>query len=79
MTPLKYLTGKKSNINHGGLNGNVFKFCSENIRNSNHRIAAKFADVNMMVHGLKSLKDTFNADSSVIRYGGDHVNKIDSH
>lgn len=83
MTPLKYLTGKKVIVNHGGLNewereklSSIQKIWAK----FNHRIAAKFADVNIADNLLyqKSLKDTFNADSSVIRYGGDHVNKIDS-
>lgn len=82
MTPLKYLTGKKVIVNHGGLNewereklSTVQKIWAK----FNHRIAAKFADVNIADNVLyqKSLKDTFNADSTIIRYGGDHVNKLD--
>lgn len=82
MTPLKYLTGKKVIVNHGGLNewereklSPIQKIWAK----FNHRIAAKFADVNIADNILyqKSLKDTFNADSVIIRYGGDHVSKID--
>jgi glycosyltransferase involved in cell wall biosynthesis len=81
MTPLKYLFGKKVIVNHGGLNewereklNAVQKIWAK----FNHRIAAKFADVNIADNLLyqKSLKDTFNADSSIIRYGGDHVKKV---
>ena len=80
--PLKYLTGKKVIVNHGGLNewkreklSTVQKICVK----FNHLIAAKFADVNIVDNLLyqKSLKNTFKANSTVIRYGGDHVIKIE--
>lgn len=82
MTPLKYLTRKKVIVNHGGLNewereklNSIQKIWAK----FNHRIAAKCSDVNIADNDLykQSLKDNFNADSVVIRYGGDHVNKID--
>lgn len=82
MTPLKYLLNKKVIVNHGGLNewereklSPIQKVWAK----FNHRIAAKFADINIADNFLyqKSLKDNFNADSTVIRYGGNHVRKID--
>lgn len=81
MTPLKYLTGKKVIVNHGGLNewereklSRIQKIWAK----FNHRVAAKFADINIADNSIyqKSLKQIFNADSVVIRYGGDHVHKI---
>lgn len=82
MTPLKYLFNKKVIVNHGGLNewereklNKIQKIWAK----FNHRIAAKFSDINIADNHLykQSLKDNFNADSVVIRYGGNHVNKID--
>jgi glycosyltransferase involved in cell wall biosynthesis len=82
MTPLKFLFHKKVIVNHGGLNewereklSSIQKIWAK----FNHRIAAKFADINIADNYLykQSLKDNFNADSVVIRYGGNHVNKID--
>lgn len=83
MTPLKYLMGKKVIVNHGGLNEwerEKLNVVQKIWAKFNHRIAAKFADINIADNLIyqKSIKDTFNADSNVIRYGGDHVNKIDS-
>lgn len=82
MTPLKYLTGKKVIVNHGGLNEwerEKLSTLQKVWAKFNHRVAAKFADVNIADNILyqKSLKDTFNADSVIIRYGGDHVSRID--
>ena len=82
MTPLKYLTGKKVIVNHGGLNewereklSPIQKVWAK----FNHRIAAKFADINIADNHLyqKSLKKHFKAESVVIRYGGNHVRNID--
>ena len=83
MTPLKYLTGKKVIVNHGGLNEwerEKLSWLEKKWAKFNHRIAAKFADVNLADNALyqQSLKEHFGADSVVIRYGGDHVNKISS-
>jgi len=83
MTPLKYLTRKKVIVNHGGLNewereklSTIQKVWAK----FNHLVAAKFADINIADNLLyqKSLKEIFKANSIVIRYGGDHVNTIDS-
>lgn len=83
MTPLKYLFGKKVIVNHGGLNEwerEKLNWIQKRWAKFNHQVAAKFADVNIADNRLyqKNLKQFFNADSIVIRYGGDHVTKIDS-
>jgi len=81
MTPLKYLTGKKVIVNHGGLNEwerEKLNGLQKHWAKFNHRIAAKFADINIADNSLyqESLKDNFNAESLIIRYGGDHVKEI---
>jgi glycosyltransferase involved in cell wall biosynthesis len=81
MTPLKYLKGKRVIVNHGGLNEwerEKLSWFQKKWAKFNHSIAARFADVNIADNELykKSLKENFNADSVVIRYGGDHVQKI---
>lgn len=81
MTPLKYITGKKVIVNHGGLNEwerEKLNGLQKHWAKFNHRIAARFADVNIADNYIyqQSLKDNFNAASEVIRYGGDHVKKI---
>jgi len=81
MTPLKYLTGKKVIVNHGGLNEwerEKLSWLEKKWAKFNHKIAARFADVNIVDNELyqASLKQIFNAESVVIRYGGDHAKKI---
>ena len=81
MTPLKYIFRKKVIVNHGGLNEwerEKLSWIQKKWAKFNHRIAARFADVNITDNVLyqQSLKNNFNADSVVIRYGGDHVNFI---
>lgn len=81
ITPVKYLAGKKVVVNHGGLNEwerEKLNGLQRTWAKLNHRVAAKFADVNIADNRLyqQSLKDNFGADSVVIRYGGDHVQKI---
>lgn len=83
MTPLKYLFGKKVIVNHGGLNEwerEKLSLIQKIWAKFNHRIAAKFADINIADNFLyqKSLKNNFGAESVVIRYGGDHTLKIDA-
>ncbi len=82
MTPLKYLFGKKVIVNHGGLNEwerEKLNAVQKKWAKLNHHIAAKFSDVNIADNELyqKSLKDHFEANSVVVRYGGDHVHCID--
>ncbi len=81
MTPLKLLTKKKVIVNHGGLNEwerEKLNSLQKRWAKFNHRIASKYADINIADNRLyqQSLKDNFNAESVVIRYGGDHVKKI---
>jgi glycosyltransferase involved in cell wall biosynthesis len=79
--PLKKIFGKKVIVNHGGLNEwereklNPFK---QKWAKFNHLSAARFADINIADNELysQSLKANFNANSKVIRYGGDHVETI---
>lgn len=82
MTPLKYLFGKKVIVNHGGLNEwerEKLSVLQQKWAKFNHRIAAQFSDVNIADNSLyrQSLKSHFNTDSIIVRYGGDHVKKID--
>lgn len=82
ITPLRFFFKTKVIVNHGGLNEwdreklNGFQ---KRWAKFNHRIAAKFSNVNIADNFLyqESLKDSFNASSVVIRYGGDHVQKIE--
>jgi glycosyltransferase involved in cell wall biosynthesis len=80
MTPLKYLTGKKVIVNHGGLNEwerEKLSKLQKKWAKFNHHVAAKFADVNIADNSIyqKSLKENFGASSLLIRYGGDHATK----
>ncbi|MFY8005535.1 MAG: DUF1972 domain-containing protein [Chitinophagaceae bacterium] len=81
MTPLRLFFKTKVIVNHGGLNewereklSTIQKIWAK----FNHNIASKFAHVNIADNKLyqKSLKENFNANSIIIRYGGDHVQKL---
>lgn len=81
ITPLKIFSGKKVIVNHGGLNEwerEKLNPAKQKWAKFNHRIAARLADVNIADNQLynQSLKDNFNANSVVIRYGGDHVRPV---
>ncbi len=81
MTPLKCFFRKSVIINHGGLNEwerEKLNWIQRRWAKFNHRIAARFADTNIADNKAyqKSLKENFNADSEVIKYGGDHVTWI---
>lgn len=81
MTPLKYITGKKVIVNHGGLNEwerEKLNGLQKMWAKFNHKIAAKFSDINIADNNLyrESLKKCFNAESVIVRYGGDHVKRI---
>lgn len=81
MTPLKLLTKKKVIVNHGGLNEwerEKLNWVQRKWAKFNHRIAARYADVNIADNKVyqKSLKDNFNASSEVIKYGGNHVKYV---
>ncbi|MFI8380432.1 DUF1972 domain-containing protein [Leeuwenhoekiella sp. NPDC079379] len=82
MTPIKYLFGKKVIVNHGGLNEwerEKLSWLQKKWAKLNHFIASKFSDINIADNKLykQSLKDNFNAESVIVRYGGDHVKFID--
>lgn len=82
MTPLKFLSKSKVIVNHGGLNEwerEKLNWMQKKWAKFNHRVAAKYSDVNIADNELyqQSLKDNFNADSIVVRYGGDHVKDIE--
>jgi glycosyltransferase involved in cell wall biosynthesis len=79
--PLKFLTGKKVITNHGGLNEwerEKLNWFQQKWAKFNHSVAARFSDINIADNNVYqiSLKETFNADSIVVKYGGDHVQKI---
>ena len=81
ITSLKFFYGKKVIVNHGGLNEwerEKLSWLQKKWAKFNHGVAARFADINIVDNLLykKSLKDTFNANSIVIKYGGDHVQKV---
>ena len=46
----------------------------------NHKVSARYSDQNIVDNELYGicLRNDFNAESTVIRYGGDHVKKIDT-
>lgn len=81
ITPLRYFfPGRKVIVNHGGLNEwerEKLSWIQKKWAKFNHCIAAKASSVNIVDNSLyqQSLKDTFGAESSVIRYGGDHAIK----
>jgi glycosyltransferase involved in cell wall biosynthesis len=82
MTPLKFFTKTKVIVNHGGLNEWEREKLNKWQRiwaKCNHYVASMCSDVNIADNSLykKSLKDTFNAASIVIKYGGNHVNIIE--
>ncbi|NQU88632.1 MAG: glycosyltransferase, partial [Mariniphaga sp.] len=78
ITPLKKIFRKKVIINHGGLNEwerDKLSPLKQRWAKFNHRVASKFADINIVDNYIykQSLKDNFNANSIIIKYGGDHV------
>jgi glycosyltransferase involved in cell wall biosynthesis len=81
MTPLKYFTKTKIIVNHGGLNEwerEKLNKCQKIWAKFNHYMAATYSDVNIAdnLPYKESLKNIFNAESIVIKYGGDHVSSI---
>ncbi len=78
ITPLSYFSKTKVIVNHGGLNEwerEKLSWLQKKWAKFNHQIAAKFANINIADNELykKSIKNNLNAESVVIRYGGDHV------
>ena len=84
MVPLKFLRpGKKVIVNHGGLNEwerEKLNPLKQKWAKLNHKIASRYADINIVDNFIykQSLKTNFNADSTVIKYGGDHVHQKSS-
>ena len=81
ITPLRYIFGNKVVMNHGGLNEwereKLTSFQKKWVK-FNHNVAAHYSNINIVdnFHYKQSLKDNFGVESTVIRYGGDHVKKI---
>lgn len=79
--PFINLFGKKTIINHGGLNEwertKYTKF-ERFVAKAGHSIGAKFASCNITDNNLlrDSIKRSFGQESIVIRYGGDHTSLI---
>jgi glycosyltransferase involved in cell wall biosynthesis len=79
ITPIRYLfPGRKVIINHGGLNEwerEKLSWIQKKWAKFNHYVAGKASSINVVDNSLyqKSLKTCFGVDSTVIRYGGDHV------
>lgn len=76
--PFNFFFGKIVITNHGGLNEwerESYSPIKRRFSWLNHYIAAKFSNVNVVdnIELQKSLLKNFNANSKVIRYGGDHV------
>lgn len=76
--PFKKIFRKKVIVNHGGLNEwerEKLSPIKQRWAKFNHRTAARYADINIADNELysQSLKENFNANSVVIRYGGNHV------
>ena len=81
ITPLKLLTRKKVVVNHGGLNEwerEKLNALKKRWAKFNHRVAARFADINIADNTVyqQSLRENFNTESVVVKYGGDHAASI---
>jgi len=79
--PLNFIFRKNIIVNHGGLNEwerKKFSWIERFYLKISHKIASHYATHNISDNNLlkKSIKELFNADSVVIRYGGDHVMKV---
>lgn len=78
IVPLRFISKTKVLVNHGGLNEwdrpKLTSF-QKKWAKLNHKIASRCSDVNIVDNKeyRRSLKQNFNADSVVIRYGGDHA------
>lgn len=81
ITPIGKLFKTKVIVNHGGLNEwerEKLSWFQKKWAKFNHRVASKFSTLNIVDNELYnlSLKQNFNAESQVIRYGGDHVKVV---
>jgi hypothetical protein len=73
---------KKVITNHGGLNEwerEKLSKLKKKYAYLNHKYAAKFSNINIADNTIlqDSIAKNFKSDSRVIRYGGDHVNKVE--
>jgi len=73
---------KKVITNHGGLNEWEREKLSKGKKKYafiNHKYAAKFSNINIVDNNIlkESILNNFQTDSIVIRYGGDHVSKVE--
>ncbi len=80
--PFLKIFKKRIIVNHGGLNEwerEKYSSFQRFIAKMGHKYAAKFADYNIAdnFHLRESIKKTFNKESLVIRYGGDHAVKAE--
>lgn len=80
--PFIRVFGKKIIVNHGGLNEwerEKYSKLEKFIVKLGIKYGAKYATCNVADNFLlrTSIQRTFGVDSKVIRYGGDHVSKID--
>ncbi|MDD4600999.1 MAG: DUF1972 domain-containing protein [Negativicutes bacterium] len=85
LVPLIRLFKKRTIVNHGGLNEwerTKYSRFQRFVARMGHKYAAKYSFRNITDNLLlkESLKNSFNADSVVIRYGGNHARreKVDS-
>jgi len=77
VTFLNFIFRRNVIVNHGGLNEWEREKYSENEKKwakINHYLASKSATINITDNSIlqKSLLKSFNADSIIIKYGGDH-------
>ncbi len=81
MVPIARLFGVKVVTNHGGLNEwerPKLSALAKKYSFINHKIAARYSTVNIADNSVlsSSLATHFDADSVVIRYGGNHVSLV---
>ncbi len=79
--PILNFFGRKTIINHGGLNEwerEKYSKYERYIAKAGHKIGARFALYNISDNQIlrQSILASFNIDSHVIKYGGDHAQRI---
>jgi len=79
--PLIKIFNKNIIVNHGGLNEwerEKYSKFNRIIAKLGHKTAAKTAKINITDNNIlkESIKQSFNANSVVIRYGGDHTQSL---
>jgi glycosyltransferase involved in cell wall biosynthesis len=83
LVPFLKIFEKKIIVNHGGLNEwerEKYSPFQRFVAKLGHKYAAKYANYNIADNFLlrDSIKKTFGVDSLVIRYGGDHTEKVET-